>query len=267
MHNIMLRIRFLVPFLILLLHGCASLTQDETANWTAEEFYNEAKDELNSGNYESAIDLFSKLEARYPYGRYAQQAQLETAYAHFKADEPDAAIAAADRFIKLHPRHPNVDYAYYMRGLASFSGAKNFLERFLPQDPSERDPALARESFQYFKELVTRFPDSRYTPDAIERMTYLRNNLAQHEVNIGNYYFERGAYLAANKRAQYVVENYQQTPAIPYALGLMIKAYRAMGLNDLANDSLRVLVQNYPDHPVVTELLQQPADNDSTTKE
>jgi outer membrane protein assembly factor BamD len=240
--------------LLLLLAGCSGLSTDETANWTVEQFYSEAKDALDSGDYQTAIDYYTKLEARYPYGRYAQQAQLETIYAHYKADEPAQAVAAADRFIKLHPRHPSVDYAYYMRGLATFDQGSNLMERLFPRDRSQRDPSSVREAFNYFKELVTRFPDSRYTPDAIKRMLVLRNNLAKHELNVANYYMRRGDYLAAANRAKYVLEHYQRSTSMPGALVIMVKAYREMALPKLAADAQRVLELNYPNDPGLAEL-------------
>lgn len=240
--------------LIWLIAGCSTLGQDETANWSAEEFYQHAKEALDDANYQMAIDYYTKLEVRYPYGRYAQQAQLETIYAHYKTDEPASAVAAADRFIKLHPRHPSVDYAYYMRGLATYDQGISLMERIFPQDRSKRDPVTIRESFNYFKELVTKFPDSRYAQDAIKRMQVLRNNLASHELVAANYYLKRGSYLAAANRAKYVLENYPRSLAIPDALVVMVKAYREMGLTDLANDALRVLERNHPDDPGLAEL-------------
>jgi outer membrane protein assembly factor BamD len=245
--------------LFLLLSGCSMLSEDETADWDVEKFYETAKEALDNGDYATAIDYYTKLEARYPYGRYAQQAQLETIYAHYKADEPASAVAAADRFIKLHPRHPSVDYAYYLRGLATFSQGSNLMEGVVTIDRSERDPASIRESFNYFKELVTRYPDSRYTPDAIKRMKVLRNYLAKHELHAADYYLRRGSYLAAANRAKYVLENYQRSTAIPDALVIMVKAYRLMEMPDLANDALRVLELNHPDHPALAELRENAA--------
>jgi outer membrane assembly lipoprotein YfiO len=228
--------------------GCSIFKEyDETAGWDAGQLYNAAKEALGNSDYEKAIKLYSKLEARFPYGRYTQQAQLETAYAHYKAGESAAAIAAADRFIKLHPRHPNVDYAYYMRGLASFEPGKSFLERFFPQDGAQRDPSTAREAFRYFSELVQRYPDSRYSQDAIQRMTYLRNSLARYEIQVADYYMRRGAHLAAANRGKYVLENYERTPSVPDALEVMVRAYRAMQMNDLADAAYRVLEQNHPE--------------------
>jgi outer membrane protein assembly factor BamD len=240
--------------LLSLLVACASMSDDPTSGWSAEQLYEDARGALDNGEYERAIEGYTKLESRYPYGRYAQQAQLETIYAHYKAGESISAVAAADRFIKFHPRHANVDYAYYLRGLTTYDQNKSFFSRYFDQDPAERDPAGVRESFNYFKELVTRFPNSRYTPDAIKRMTVLRNTLAKHELHAAAYYLKRGTYLAAANRAKYVLENYQQSTAIPDALVIMVKAYRKMGLNDLADDALRVLELNHPEHPELAEL-------------
>ena len=182
----------------LVLGGCGLQDYDETAGWSAQKLYSEAKDELTGGNYQKAIKYYEKLEARYPYGTYAQQAQIETAYAHYKANEPAEANAAADRFIKLHPSHPSVDYAYYLKGIIWFSEDQGFLAKFANQDPSERDPKAARDSFEAFKELVKRFPDSKYAKDSVERMNWLVNALASHEVHVARYYLLRGANVAAN---------------------------------------------------------------------
>lgn len=247
--------------LIWLISGCSILTQDETADWDAARFYETAKEALDNGDYVTAVDYYTRLEARYPYGRYAQQAQLETIYAHYKDQEPASAVAAADRFIKLHPRHPSVDYAYYMRGLATYEQGSGLLEGLLPTDRSKRDPATIRESFNYFRDLVTRFPDSRYTPDAIERMQTQRNYLAMHELHAADYYLRRGSYLAAANRAKYVLENYKRSTAIPDALVIMVKAYRLMELPDLAADALLVLEQNHPEHPALEELRQDRSNN------
>ncbi|MGD8812567.1 MAG: outer membrane protein assembly factor BamD [Thioalkalispiraceae bacterium] len=231
--------------------GCAVSGDydDETINYTAAELYQEAKDNLTKSNYESAIELYEKLESRFPYGPYAQRAQIEVAYAYYKYQEPESAILAANRFIKLHPQHPNVDYAYYLRGLARFDTSQSFLDRWFNQDISERDPKNARKAFEYFSELVNKYPKSRYTPDAIKRMYILRDNLAKHEIHVARYYMGRGAYLSAANRAKYVVENYQKTPSIADALALMVQAYRKLDMNKLADDALRVLMMNHPEHP------------------
>ncbi len=235
--------------------GCGLLPkEDPTADWSAQKLYTEAKASLSSGDYEQAITYFEYLEARYPFGRYAQQAQLEIAYAYYKYDEPESAIAAAERFIQLYPRHPNVAYAYYLKGLANYNRGKGFVERYVPQDPSERDPGAALQAFQDFSELIKRFPDSKYAKDAGQRMVYLRNNLAQHEVHVADYYMRRRAYVAAANRGKHVIENYQRTPAVPDALVVMAKAYKQLGLNDLSDDALRVLRLNYPDHPGIAQV-------------
>lgn len=231
-----------------LVSGCSWLPEsaDPTVGWDASQLYEEAHVAMEDGNYETALDYFTKLEARFPYGRLAQQAQMETIYAHYKADEPAAAIAAADRFIRLHPRHPNVDYAYYMRGLASFRPGSNFLERLFPRDQATRDPQAARESFRNFKELVTRHPDSKYSQDASQRMTFLRNELARHEVEVARFYLRREAHLAAAGRAREVVERYREAPAVADALAVLEQAYAAMDLQDLAADARRVRELNFP---------------------
>ena len=220
---------------------------DETAGWDAHQLYSEAKSSLNEGGYDRAIQLFEKLEARYPYGRFAQQAQLETAYAYYKSGEQALAIAAADRFIKLHPNHPHVDYAYYLKGLVNFNEDLGLLAGLANQDLSERDPKGAREAFDSFRELVTRFPDSRYAEDSRQRMQYLVNSLAQHEVHVARYYYRRGAYVAAINRAQTAVKNFPQAPANEEALFLLVKSYDALGMTDLRDDSERVMRLNYPD--------------------
>ena len=231
---------------------------DKTLNWSAQRLYDSAKTALNGGDYETAIDYFEKLESRFPFGALAQQAQLEVAYAYYKFEEPSSAIAAADRFIKLYPSHPSVDYAYYLRGLVAFNRGKGFItsiiQRYIPADESQLDPASLREAFGYFEELVDRFPDSIYANDAKQRMVYLRNTLGQHEVNVANYYMERAAYVAAVNRAKHVVEQYQRTPAVADALVVMAKAYKIMGIDDLAEDALRVLELNFPQHPGIAEV-------------
>lgn len=227
--------------------GCATIEEDETKGWSARKLYQEAQKEMQETRFDTAIEYFTKLEARYPFGRYAQQAQLETAYAHYKAEEPDAAIAAADRFIKLHPQHKNVDYAYYLRGLTSYNIVPGTIERWTDQDRAERDPQRTRESFNYFRTLVTRFPETKYRKDAIKRMRELRNSLAKHEIFVADYYLRRGTYLAAANRAKYVIENYSKTPAVTDALKIMVEAYRKLKLDDLATDAESVLKLNQPE--------------------
>ena len=233
----------------LTLGGCGLLPEviDETAGWSAQKLYAEAKDNLNSGNYERAVKLFETLEARYPFGRYAQQAQLEVAYAYYKDNEPISAIAACDRFIKLHPNHPNVDYAYYLKGLANFNDDLGLLGKLVDQDLSERDPRAARDAFLAFKELVTRFPNSQYAADSAARMKYLVNALASNEIHVAKYYLKRHAWVAAANRAKEVLKTYPEAPALEEALAIMVVAYDELGLTDLRNDAQRVLKLNFPD--------------------
>jgi outer membrane protein assembly factor BamD len=223
--------------------------EDQTKGWSAQKIYSEAKDALNSKNYEEAIKLYEKLESRYPHGRFAQQAQIEIAYAHYKDDEPLKAVAAADRFIKLHPNHPNVDYAYYLKGLANFNDDLGWMGYLGGQDLSERDPKAAREAFEAFRELAMRFPQSRYAPDALARMNYLLNALASNEVHVARYYMKRGAYVAAANRAQFALKTYPQAPANEEGLVILVRAYDALGLTDLRNDAERVLMRNFPSSP------------------
>jgi len=196
--------------------------------------------------YERAIKMLEKLEARYPYGRYAQQAQLEVAYVYWKAGERASALAAADRFIKLYPDHASVDYAYYLKGLVSFNENQGLLSILDSPDMAERDPKSARDSFEAFKEVVNRFPDSKYRDDAAARMRYLVNAMAQHEVHVARYYMKRGAYVAAANRAQYAVQNYPQAPAVEEAVFIMVKAYDALNMADLRDAADRVMRKNFP---------------------
>lgn len=237
-----------VAILAAMLAGCAGNKEEVDPEQTEREFYESAQRSLRSGNYEAAIQKLQLLEARFPFGRFAEQAQLEIVYAYYRSAQAESARAAADRFIRLHPRHPNVDYAYYLRGMASFEEDQNFLERFVPLNPAERDLGAARDSFNDFAQLVRRFPDSRYAPDAQKRMVYLRNLMAEHEVNVARYYIRREAYVAAANRGKYVFEKFQGAPAVPDALAVMIEAYRLMQMNDLADETLMVLRENFPGH-------------------
>ncbi len=237
----------------LTLGGCGLLPEvkDETAGWSAQKIYSEAKDDLNQGNYERAVKLFETLESRYPFGRYAQQAQLEIAYAYYKDNEPISAIAAADRFIKLHPNHPNVDYAFYLKGLANFNDDLGYLGKLVDQDLSERDPRAARDAFLSFKELVTRFPDSKYAEDSNARMKYLVNALAGNEVHVAKYYLKRKAWVAAANRAKEVLKTYPEAPVLEEALAIMVVAYDKLKLTDLRDDAQRVLKLNFPNSKFV----------------
>ncbi len=242
---------------IFFLQGCQTLKSlgigqsgsddKEYADWNAEKFRTEAKKAMEAENYPKAIELYEKLESRYPFGESAAQTQLDIAYAYYKNNEPEAAIAAAERFIKIHPRNPSVDYAYYLKGLVNYNRGIGFIERFLPTDASQRDPGNALDAYNNFAELIRRFPDSQYVEDSKQRMLYLRNNLAMFEIHVARYYMQREAYIAAVNRASRVVEKFQRTPAVPHALLILEDAYKKLGLNDLASDATRVFEQNYPD--------------------
>ncbi len=244
-----MRLATIVLVVVGWMSGCALLPDqiDETKDWSAQKLYSEATSNISESDWEGAIDLFEKLEARYPFGRYAQQALLESAYAYYKFNEPESAISTIDRFIKTYPRHPNLDYAYYLRGLVNFNRGDSIIAKVLPRDPAERDAGATRQAYLDFAEVIKRFPQSRYAKDAGQRMVFLRNNLAQYEMHVADYYMRRGAYVAASSRAKTVIENYQGTPAVPVALETLVQAYRELGLDDLAIDAERVLKLNYPD--------------------
>jgi outer membrane protein assembly factor BamD len=241
-----LSLRLWLLILALMLHGCSLLPEevDETKDWSAQKLFTEANYALKQGDYEEAIKYYEALEARYPFGVQAMQSQLNVAYAYYKFDEPDSAIAAADRFLKLYPSNPAAAYALYLKGLANFTRGKGLFDRFLPVDPSQRDPGAARDSYRDFSELVRRFPNSEYAADANKRLLFLRNNLARHEIHVAHYYIRRGAYVAAANRAVHVVENYQRTPAVRDALVVMVDAYDRLGLKQLSDDARRVLALN-----------------------
>jgi outer membrane protein assembly factor BamD len=234
---------------LLSLSACGMLSGkgDETKNWSAQKLYDEARGEMEGGHYDAAIKLFEKLESNYPFGTYAAQAQMEIAYAYYKSQDQAQALAAVERFIKLHPNHPQVDYMYYLRGLINFNDQIGFLPMLYSQDPTERDPKATREAFAAFKALVDKFPNSKYAPDSVARMKYLVNAMASYEVHVANYYYRRGAYLASLNRAQEAVANYADAPAREEALFIMIRAYDKLGMFDLRDDTQRVFVKNYPD--------------------
>ena len=242
----------IVAILLLLLSGCSLFDGEEEDEFaglsTEEQFYQRALGQLNGQNFRGSITTYQALESRFPFGRFAAQAQIEIVYAYYRNQDMEAARAAADRFIRLHPDNENVDYAYYMKGLASFEDGSGFFSRFLPIDHTKRDPGRAQESFSDFAQLLALYPDSPYAADARSRMVYLRNNLAAYEIHVANYYLERLAYIAALRRGQYVVENFQGTPAVADGVAIMVEAYLRMGLSDLADTSLALLKENYPAH-------------------
>lgn len=230
---------------LILLTGCAST--DPQASWTQEQYYREARKELDSRNYTSALKLYDSLQARFPYGVYADQANLDSAYIQFRIKDRVQAVAECDRFIQLHPTHPNVDYAYYLKGRAqelTFDGA---LARLANQDVTERDPDSTRSAFAAYRELINRFPDSRYAADARKRMERLADSLAQTEMHAARYYLRRGAPLAAANRARGLLERFPLSPAREEALALMVSAYDELGEATLRDDARRVLQLNYPE--------------------
>jgi outer membrane protein assembly factor BamD len=230
----------------LLLSGCSTTPIDKTAGMSPNKLYAEAKDEMSLSQWDKALPLLEKLEARAAGTPLAQQAQLDKAYAHYKSAEPAQAIATLERFMKLHPASPALDYALYLKGIISFNDDLGLLSSVTRQDLAERDQKASKESFESFKELVARFPDSRYAPDARQRMTYIVGSLAQYEVHVARYYYKRGAYLASINRAQQAIADYRDVPAIEEALFLIYKSYDALGLTQLRDDAQRVLAKNYP---------------------
>ena len=244
--------------LLVLLSSCSFFKKDKDnsefgAGLIESELYERALSSLESNQSRTAVEYLEALESQFPFGSYAEQAQLELIYAYYRSFDHEAATAAADRFIRLHPEHPNVDYAYYMRGLITFTREASFIGQFLPLDITTRDPGSARESFAHFSELLVRYPNSTYGPDARKRLVYLRNMLARHEINVANYYFKRGAYLAATNRGKFVVENFQGSPAVPDGLAVMAQGYTLLGYQELADSATQVLALNYPDHPALDE--------------
>jgi outer membrane protein assembly factor BamD len=229
-----------------LVAGCSSTPEDKTAGMSPNKIYADAKEELNSGAYDKAIPLLEKLEGRAAGTPLAQQAQLEKAYAQYKSNDQAAALATLDRFIKLHPSSPALDYALYLKGIVNFNDNLGMFASISRQDLSERDQKAAKESFESFKELVTRFPDSKYSADARARMTYIVNSLAQYEVHVARYYYTRGAYVAAINRAQNAIADYRDVPAVEEALYILMRSYEALGMPQLAADSRRVMEKSYP---------------------
>ena len=248
-------IRLLTTFLLVILFtGCSSTAKrDHTTDWDAQKLYTEANKSLQAENYTKAIDYYHKLAVRYPYGEQTEQAQLDIAYAYYRSDEPFAAIAAADDFIRFHPRHPGVAYAHYLKGLINFSPSVGLLDRLIPTDSAQRDPGSTLEAYRDFAKVVNDFPDSSYADDARQRMLYLRNNLARIEIHVAHFYLKRGAFLAAANRANYVVQHYQRTPSVKLALDIMIEAYTKLGLDELTADTRKILALNQNHGSLITE--------------
>ncbi len=235
----------LAVLMLALASGCARDRSDEDDG--PEALYAEAQQALNNRQYDRAITLYRRLTTRYPFGRHAEQAQLDMAYAMHRARQPEAAITTLDRFIRTYPTHPNVDYAWYLKGLVHYDQAMGMLRRLFPGQIVDRDQESARRAFMDFQELTQRFPESRYVADARQRMVFLRNVMAEAEIKIGEYYFRRGAYIAAVNRSKYVIENFPGAPATVDALALMERAFGRLELDELSADTRAVLELNFSD--------------------
>ena len=240
----------LILSLSLILSACSWFKDNEKLDDTvpAQTLYSSAKKELTSENWEAAIKQYEALRARYPFGKYSQQAEIELAYAYYKFNEPESAIAAVDRFIYSYPTHPNLDYAYYLKGLANFKDSNSIIDRITGgYDYSDRDPKAALLAYKDFSVLVEKFPDSKYSDDARQRIRFILEAQAVHEIKVAKHYLKIEAYVAAINRTKYVIENYQRTPSVEDALGIQATIYATIGLPELANDSLRVLKLNFPE--------------------
>lgn len=247
----------LLFFLLCILDGCSSTVTDPAViykNQSAEQLYRGAEINLAKRKYSVAIKQLEALDALYPFGPNAEQADLDLIYAYYQDDDMPSTAATAERFTQLYPRSEHVDYAYYMKGLADFYQDRSWFQLYFPTDLSQRDPGASRLAFDDFSRLLQLFPHSQYAPDARQRMVYLRNIFAGYELNVAQYYFKRGAYVAAANRANYIVQHFNSTPQVETALGIMVKSYRALGLDDLANQSLQILTMNYPNGTVLKDL-------------
>ena len=229
----------------LLLFGCSTKETDPTEGMSAQELYELAKNHLDKGNFSFAIEYYETLESRYPFGVHAVQAQLDVAYAYYLYEEPESATAAADRFIKLHPRHPQVDYAYYLKGLINFGLKDSIMDKIYTRDLADYDMSIMQQAYTDFSILINRFPESKYVDDATQRMVFLRNQMARAELKVAEFYLSRKAWVAAVNRAKTLLETYQGSSSIKRALQVQILAYKQLGLNDLAEDARRILVHNY----------------------
>lgn len=246
--------------LLLSLAGCGTYKgdYDKTVGWTAEQLYQDARNEVSAGNWNNARERLQTLEARYPFGIHAQQALIDLAYVNWKDEEPEQALAAIDRFQQQYPNHPGTDYMLYLKGLITFTPPSAALSRFTGQDASERDPKGLRESYESFNELINRYPDSRYAADARLRVAWLVNTIASNEVHVAQYYYERGAYVAAINRARTVLSDFHGVPAAEKALYIMMLSYEELGMVDLRDDTRRVLDENFPNSVYLERGLKEP---------
>ena len=220
---------------------------------TERDFYEKIQGSLDGNNYTVAIRNLLLFESNFPFGKYAEQAQLELIFAQYKSGDHESSIGSADRFVRLHPQHPNVDYAFYVKGLAEIAQTSSFFGGFLPTDKTQRDIGTARDAFETLTQLLARFPKSPYAPDARKRLIDLRNQLARAEIHAANYYFARGSYLAAANRGRFVVENFQRSPAVPDGLAVMAQAYHMLELSELAEHAVTVLAANHPEYPSLND--------------
>ena len=246
-----------ILFLALAIAGCSSSGSQrdgsgrggEQREQTAEQMYNQAQRQMERRDYSGAAETLENLQARYPFGPYFKQAQLDLINTYFQQEEMGSAIAAADRFIRLNPRDEHVPYAIYMRGRSNLERGNDLLTRTFGIDRRVRDPSPLREAMNDFMRVAENYPDSEYANDSRERVGQLRRDLAYHEMHVTRWYMSRGAYVAAANRAMGVVENFQGTPQVQEALGVLVDAYSALELDDLRRDVLRIIEENYPDHP------------------
>jgi len=254
MPSFLYKLAFIICFSFVL-QACNSLSdkKDKYAGWTVEQFISASKEQLADENYKKAVALLEQLDSRYPFGPHSAQTQLDLTYAYYKNGDSEAALASADRFIKTHPRHQNVDYAYYLKALINFNRDLGFLDRYIPSDSTQRDTLFTQTSYLNFEDPLRRFPNSQYRADVEQRMIFLKNALARHELHIARFYMDREAYIAAANRANYIILHYENTPAVPYALEIQIAAYQILGLQELADNSSRIYQYNYPDGPQFSE--------------
>lgn len=243
------RTAILVLVAALSLAACAQRDRDPTAGWSAEDLYEAAARAMDGADFEQAIEYFEILEARYPFGPLALQAQLDLAYAYYRFGEDESAIQAIERFLRLHPTHEAVAYAYYLRGLVRYNQGRNFLHRFFAMDLAQADQDRVRQALSDFNTIVERYPDSDYADDARQRVAYLRNQMARHELEVADFYYRRSAYAAAINRIDYLLSSYDGTDVLADALSLQLRAYEQLGMDSRAEDTRRVIATNWPDHP------------------
>jgi outer membrane protein assembly factor BamD len=255
-----LRDAAVIFFMAILVAACGTVKpeKDPTTGWSAERLYSDARESMSAGSWSTARTRLEAIEARYPFGTYAQQALIDQAYINWRDEEPEQALAAIDRFEQQYPNHPGSDYMLYLKGLITFTPPSAPFSRFTGQDPAERDPRGLRESYESFNDLLNRYPDSRYAPDARKRLTWLVDTIARNEVYVAEYYYRRGAYIAAANRAQTVITDFQGVPAAEKALYIMYLSYEQLGLEELRDDAKRVLDLNYPNSRYYAGGLEEP---------